>query len=352
MLTACSDSNNNKTDSGTDGNTQTDSNTQADSTQQQDTAQQNDPEVGKTFKQQITASEGGTLKTESGNATLDIPAGALPADKELTVAVEAATTDTETSVYNFGPDGTTFEKPVKLSLKYTGTPGTGKKAVLAVFENNAWKPIEGSTVENGTVVGEITHFSKFSIVVIGNEIVAISSCSEVSTKFVPCGENGKSIVGTWKFKDVCFSDALIGQNPYGQVCSGASISADISWTGTATFNATTVILSERTQVVAGEATIPKSCLTAIGKASCDEFKKENDIMFNTCTDDGTNCKCTGSETKTESASTQPYTISGTNLVINGNNSPFCLVDNTATVEIPVGGSGSTIQKIHLVLEKQ
>ena len=160
-----------------------------------------DPDQGKTFSQKITAVAGGTLKTESGSAVLTVGAAALAAATPVTVAVAAAESATAAPVYNFGPDGTTFAQPATLALKVAGVPAKDKKAVLATFADGKWAEVPGSSLAGGVVTGPVSHFSRFSVILVGAQVADGGSR-------VDDGSNGGcfDLSGTWTITVHCSSD--------------------------------------------------------------------------------------------------------------------------------------------------
>ncbi|HET6147840.1 MAG TPA: hypothetical protein VFH68_09930 [Polyangia bacterium] len=104
---------------------------------------------------------GGSVRL--GDASLQAPAGALASPTRITVEREAPTdNDTIGDVYQFTPDGLTFLTPVSLSLPAPSVPQTG----IGVRVDDEWEAIPGSRYQPGssTVVGEITHFSRYACV--------------------------------------------------------------------------------------------------------------------------------------------------------------------------------------------
>jgi hypothetical protein len=77
-----------------------------------------DPDEGQQVTESVTSTTGGTLETPSGSAKLTVMPGALPSDVELTVDITKPTGGSLTSVYDFGPDGTTFSPPARLTIEY------------------------------------------------------------------------------------------------------------------------------------------------------------------------------------------------------------------------------------------
>src|SRR5436190_16014555 len=79
------------------------------------------PSSTQVAKKMITAKSGGTI--ESSGATLDIPAGALSEDTEITLGTIAKSDlpdakNVASKGYDFGPDGTKFKKPVALTIDF------------------------------------------------------------------------------------------------------------------------------------------------------------------------------------------------------------------------------------------
>lgn len=118
------------------------------------------PEIGDVGRATIGAA-GGTV--EVGDLRLDIPAGALTSDTEITVVAEARSgaPDTFTAyspIYRFEPEGLTFAAPVQVVL-----PFAGNHEVATVFwtqaGEEAFAALETSA-EGGLARAEIQHFSK------------------------------------------------------------------------------------------------------------------------------------------------------------------------------------------------
>jgi hypothetical protein len=149
----------------------------------------------------ITTAAGGTIT--AGGGSLWIPAGALAADKMITLSVRAPTAsdpgydDLVGNIYEFGPDGTTFTAPVSLTLPFTATIPSDKKVVMAWLDaaSGQWFPVE-STVSTGKVVGRVSHFTHFSLVKLNKDDVCPFG-----------GACGGNLNGTWKYSASCLSAA-------------------------------------------------------------------------------------------------------------------------------------------------
>ncbi len=292
--------------------------------------------------QHISAAAGGTVSDAAGTATLSIPAGALAADLDITLATTAAETGTVSSVYNFGPEGTKFATPATLVLAMPSgtTVPSGKTASLATYDGTKWAAIAGSTFASGKVSGPVAHFSKFTIIFVDGQVIAQNSCSDVVTNFHPCGG---SVLGTWSFTDWCAANSVVGQDPTDGGCPGYGLTEDVTPSGTITFNGdgsysnTAITLSA--SIVE---TIPTSCLDVAGAKTCDATSLHFNEDGGTCATTGANCVCsaTGSGDP-QAAKTGTYTT-GVNTLTTDNGSPtdYCITGTTlvAADKNPDGGA--------------
>ncbi|MFW6010470.1 MAG: hypothetical protein ACOC9H_00995, partial [Gemmatimonadota bacterium] len=71
---------------------------------------------------EVIGSGGGTLETDGGDVTLDVPEGALEEDVELSISsVESSELPegaVEGTAFDFGPDGQEFDEPLLLTVHY------------------------------------------------------------------------------------------------------------------------------------------------------------------------------------------------------------------------------------------
>lgn len=310
-----------------------------------------DPNEGKSFTGQVTAAAGGTVKTDGDTAKVTIPAGALPADVEVTIDVQPADAETETSVYDFGPDGTVFNSPVTITIAYDGKPGADEKAVLAWKDGDNWVEIAGSKVVGGNVVGDTTHFTKFSVIIVGDKVVVTSECADVVKDFAACGGD---IKGTWTIKDLCIASTVIGDNPYEEMCQGASYEFSIDWVGEMVIDATTITQNLQSQASEVTLKLPMSC--PVLRQGCSSAMFGEDM---TCGESDSFCVCTHSEidTNTDPADVMQYTIEGNNIVVDEgegttSTSPYCRTGNLVYVKIQMGDGEDKVQEGVIVLEKK
>lgn len=121
-----------------------------------------DPNEGRTFSGAIAVAEGGRVSSEGDTVTVEIPPGALAEPTTVTIAVEPGDGSTLTSVYDLGPAGTTFARPVTISVAFDAELAPGQRGVLAWRDGAVWRSIPGSRLIDGTITGATRHFSQFA----------------------------------------------------------------------------------------------------------------------------------------------------------------------------------------------
>jgi hypothetical protein len=110
----------------------------------------------------------------AGAVRLEFPAGAVSGVIGVTVAAATglppdARAPIAGTAFDFGPDGAQFAKPVNLSISYdqAAVPADVDEGSLRLHKltDGAWIEVVGSAVEvdANTVTGEITSFSKYSV---------------------------------------------------------------------------------------------------------------------------------------------------------------------------------------------
>jgi hypothetical protein len=298
----------------------------------------------------VSADEGGTVADEAGTAALVIPAGALATDQDITLAVSAASNGAETNVYDFGPDGLSFEAPVTLSIDYDGEVPDGMKAVLAVEENGEWVEIDGSSASAGVVSGEITHFSAFTVILVNGEIVLTSACADRLDGFTPCGGD---LQGAWTLHEFCFPPIDAGSSDSGFQCSGMYVDVDYQVSGTITFTADTVTVGEQQSSMSSMLNVPVSCLTSSG-ATCDMLADDT----TSCAVSGDLCQCSEPASTNTDPAGEPenYSVDGNELTVEESDGaktyPFCITGDELEVLVDSEGSDGTITQILQVLTRQ
>ena len=271
------------------------------------------------------------------HASATVPAGALAADTELTVAVEAASGDAQTNIYDFGPDGTTFQAAVTIAITFDGAVPEGKKAALAWWDGSAWEEIPGSALADGKVAGHVSHFSRFTVVIVDGALVVQGNCDGVDTDFTPCGGE---LAGTWVFQDMCLAtDVNLGQIEFADQCPEAYMTFDLEFVGSVTFSADSFTRNITSTSFTRNTYVPVTCLQDIFTMDCAGWAEQ-------AGDDGVACEdvegvCTCSRTdldETGNDETVPYTIEGGNTIVfldeEGGESrlPFCQSGTDVVVE--------------------
>lgn len=299
----------------------------------------------------ITAAAGGTV--EGGGASLDIPANALAADTTITLVTSdpSGVPDVATvkgKVFDFGPDGTTFDPAAQLTMPTTGTPGENEKFVISWLdeENNVWVDING-TVAGTTVSAPVSHFTKFVVRIIPG------GGSGEQCMFSTCGGD---LVGSWTIASACI---LSGEESISE-CPSAEVTLELDQDGTVEFEAggdySTSFMNNGATMTA---VLPASCMGEYeNPASCTALGthlSEGTVV--TCTGDvAVSCTCTmvfdGDEAPDTESGT--YTTDGNTVTLTPsgeNETPetldYCVEGNTLTVQSTEDGEDPTISVITL-----
>ena len=121
----------------------------------------------------VAGPQGGGFSEEGGRVTLDIPPEALTTAVQISVAVVASPLPSlalvPETVYDLGPDGLQFAKPVELTLSYDPSrlpEGMLERSLrVATVRAGEWTTVQGSTVDSvaNTVTAPITGFSVYGI---------------------------------------------------------------------------------------------------------------------------------------------------------------------------------------------
>jgi hypothetical protein len=271
---------------------------------------------GDEVSETIEAAEGGEVATDG--AAVDIPADALGEDVEITIAVldkdDLPDSDNIASeVYDFGPDGTTFDEPVTLTIDFdaSDTPD-GMRAVMAwLDEDDEWQPLADSEVNGDTVTATTDHFTPFAIIFVAEGQTA-GSCEDVGE--TDCGGD---ITGTWAISLGCVMlppdflvDEETGESPFGD-CPELVVNAEIDLSGTAMFDEDGTFALNTTQSSDITITVPETCLP-MGAACADLGNAENMVE-----DLGDSCEIKMMQPEQVNEETGTYEIEGNTLITLG-----------------------------------
>lgn len=264
----------------------------------------------------VSAAAGGTVT--AGPAQLVIPPGAIARD--VTVTVESrgkenypASDQVSGLVLEFGPEKTTFSKPVTLSIDLAGASiPSGKVARLAWNSGDYWHVLADSAVVGGKVQATTTHFTAFTIMLVdGNQVGGVCG----SGTFAGCGGDLKG--KTFNFTAAC---AEIKDTDWGK-CAGASLAVDLAFDGKVVFNADGTYSEANIQHFNGSGSYPRSCL-GTGE-TCDSIKP--DVSGTTVVQTATACNITvnGSRSTADSGT---YSTAGGTLTLKSAGGDTTLID--------------------------
>jgi hypothetical protein len=290
----------------------------------------------------VTAAEGGMV--EAGAVALAVPPGALAADTELSVKIvdkadQPGAEDIAIDVYDFGPDGTTFLKPVEMQFDLAGVNLEGKDAYIAWLDGSSWTKLGDSAVTGGKITATTTHFTPFTVVLVLRDDGTVGQVGgQCGGDFEACGGD---ITGTWAYTGACLTlpDDVLGgsedgENPFAACTEAPTARFTIDVTGTITFGSDGSFAVDQTSSVSGGFSLPNSCLEDLGGVTCDQVGGMAD---------GDACVLGSGEVETSTdMSTGTYTTDGAVLVVtdDGSTEP---TEDTSKVEYCVKGSKLSVR---------
>jgi hypothetical protein len=286
----------------------------------------------------VSAETGGDVETTG--AGVSIPAGALDSDVMVTIEPMSANglpdADTVASpVFDFGPDGTQFSKPVELELEFdTSMVTEGKKAVMAYLDGDSWVQLDDSIVSGNKVTASTTHFTPFAIIIVGGVGQVSGSCEGMD--FTACGGD---LVGTWEFTLGCATLPLEELGKVKDICQSAEISLTVDLTGEIEFKSDKTYSSMQNLTLESKLLLPRSC---IGNAECAELNDEEDEDDLEWTDVNGVCQQSGTQTQmNDEAGT--YATDGGELTLTSTgeegegSAEYCVKGDNATVRVEEEG---------------
>ena len=108
---------------------------------------------------------GGSLASDDGRFSIDIPAGALDADVDLSIEeVECELSTTIGSCYAVFPSGTTFQLPVEVAYEVADMDVTADVGVVAQGANG-WRALPDRDVDldDAVVYGSALYLSEYGL---------------------------------------------------------------------------------------------------------------------------------------------------------------------------------------------
>ncbi len=291
--------------------------------------------AGDKTSQLVSSADGG--KVSLGAVKLSIPAGALSEDTTITVESKAVPGSAPEKasihglIYDFGPDGTMFEKPVELTLPLVAKPGDKETAVVSWLDatSNVWKDVD-TEISGDSVVASIQHFTMY--------VVRFKGVEALDCSFVACGGD---IVGDWSISGGCVDDG--GNNGLNELCATATIDVDFDTTGTVSFGADGKFSSNVASSGSLALNLPKECLPALG-GSCEDFSSALDSPCTTAADGS--CACIIPADDNTAGDMGTYSVSGTSLTMTSTSSiapdelEYCVEGNNLHVKQTKDGTTS------------
>jgi hypothetical protein len=114
----------------------------------------------------VIDSRGGTISSEDGRLTLDVPEGAL--DAGVAVTISLGDEDPEDAVgpsYQVLPEGTSFRIPATVTYNFDGLDMDDTSSVLLVVEkNDTWFYMADQAMHSDSVTASAVYLSSFSVV--------------------------------------------------------------------------------------------------------------------------------------------------------------------------------------------
>ncbi|MFC2002468.1 CARDB domain-containing protein, partial [Chloroflexota bacterium] len=116
----------------------------------------------------LKINSGITGSTATGDPLSEISIIEIP---ELPESVPAPPASDLVLIYDFGPDGATFDKPVTLTFNYSEASipsGVDEASLVIVYwDGSVWVELDNITVDPDTnmISGEIAHFTNFAVIV-------------------------------------------------------------------------------------------------------------------------------------------------------------------------------------------
>jgi len=326
-------------------------------------------EPGDKTSKKISAAAGGEVSL--GGVTLAIPGGALATDTTVTIEVldkadQPGAADIVADVFDFGPDGTEFSKPVTLEFDAGDIKvPSGKQAVIAFLDGNDWTTLEDSELAGGKITATTTHFTPFTVRLI---VLADGGVQQVGGQCAPDDFDacGGDLVGTWEYTAACITlppDALSGssdQNPFAMCTDPPQFSATVDLAGSTTFDADGTYTLEQNVTISSDLLVPASCVDTLTMGMLDTAMACDQILSGTIDADGNCVGAAGDPSTSMNTGSGTWSAEGGKLTIEDTSPPdggvadagppstpddvsYCVTGDTVVVVVKNSDEGFTMQ---------
>jgi hypothetical protein len=209
----------------------------------------------------IVAAAGGTVVL--GDATLEVPPGALAADTTITVSALAAASLPEADTisgdgYDFGPDGLQFLIPATLAIDLGAPAATDEVYVVSQLDATAGSWVDLVTTTVGTVASApVEHFSTLAARFLSEDP------GDGSCPFTPCGGD---VLGSYTLGGRCDPFPI---HPYDDDCPTATAQALFDFEDSVlNFHATGYYDTFTIETVTTTVVLPTECVASMALANC------------------------------------------------------------------------------------
>lgn len=232
-------------------------------------------------------SEGGEVDLDG--AKVNLPVGAIDETVEIVVSVDATYPEDEggssfSAVYEFQPDGITFNAPVRVELPFTGDAADAVIYWSSESDPDVFEPVE-TTIEDQRAVAYVSHFSRG---VVRHRCLWPGSCACSSDK--DCSSFGGLCSGKY-YCDSSGSKTCVLNKSTVVNCSTSKTECVVNECNPASGNCEMVAGNEGSACDGpDQCTVSDKCESGVckpGKDLCTECKKNSD-----CVDSDKNV-CTG-----------------------------------------------------------
>ncbi len=263
------------------------------------------PGTTETVSVDVSAADGGEVSSGDGEATLSIPAGALPEDTTITVATidPAGLPDLSSiasPVWDFGPDGLQFLSPASLAIGVGAAAPSGKVHVISWYDESTstWMDLPSTT--SGTVVtANVDHFTIYAV-----RVKDAPPDVDVCEVTAPCGGDP---VGSWTLLGMCF----VSDTPPMEDCTSSTLDMVLDASGGWTFERDNTYSYDVTLAAEITMTIPSECIPPLPGFQCSLL--DGDGL--TCTGDRqTGCTCVGITPAANEVGSGQWVMDGDELV--------------------------------------